>query len=574
MSKKKSGGKPKSGLTTATTALMGLVFAAVMVVVAILAVIVALIGGATGCFGGSGEGAGSGGPEPSQTALKEIPRPYLRLYREMGQRYGLDWAFLASIGAQESGHGANATRSSSGCIGVMQLCGAFTTRPVAQDGNGDGDIQLEGTDDPADSIASAANGIIELKVKPFGDKHPNSYADYRAIACRYYGACADGSANYADEVMARAVQYGFSGAGAPAPTDPQTGPQDRGPERTLAVVGDSLAVGTSDILPDVMPGWTVTTDAATSRPTADGIRRIEALGDSMPSVLAVSLGTNDDPSATRTFRQQVNRVVAAAGANRCVLWMEIRRPPLNGVSYDAFNSVLRDVARDKPNFVVVNARGELAGDGVHQTPDGYRTRARDIGRAARACIGDLEPSEADALAGSPECASATGGSGSLQGEGSPDAEALATNRNITWAHSLTQLQDLRFGRVSPRMIALLSLIAENHKITVTALASDHSPGSNHEAGRAADIAIVDDDNCYPPDQTGACWALAQDLDRIKGCLHPTELIYYFDPGPTADSFAKSDHDDHIHVGYDGPLGPRNYAPDTPPCSGQALSGGR
>ncbi len=68
MSKKKSGGKPKSGLTTATTALMGLVFAAVMVVVAILAVIVALIGGATGCFGGSGEGAGSGGPEEVEAA--------------------------------------------------------------------------------------------------------------------------------------------------------------------------------------------------------------------------------------------------------------------------------------------------------------------------------------------------------------------------------------------------------------------------------------------------------------------------------------------------------------------------
>jgi hypothetical protein len=34
-------------------------------------------------------------------------------------------------------------------------------------------------------------------------------------------------------------------------------------------------------------------------------------------------------------------------------------------------------------------------------------------------------------------------------------------------------------------------------------------------------------------------------------MHPTELIYCFDvdgPGP---AFARSDHCDHVHAGYDG-----------------------
>jgi hypothetical protein len=165
-------------------------------------------------------------------------------------------------------------------------------------------------------------------------------------------------------------------------------------------------------------------------------------------------------------------------------------------------------------------------------------------------------------------------SGSLTGAGSPDAAALASNPNITWAHPIPQLTDLRSDRVSPRLISLLALVAQRHRITITALSSDHYPGTNHEAGRAADIAIVDGDNCYPPHRSRGCWTLAQQLDQLEGCLHPTELIYYFDPGPSPDSFARPDHDDHIHVGFDGPLGARTYDPDAAPCTPAALTGRR
>lgn len=537
-----------------------------LILVAVIA-FMALFGAAKlPCFGGGG--GGGSGPEPSATAVREIPPTYLVLYRQMGTRYDVDWSFLASIGAQESDHGRNAVSSSAGCIGVMQLCGAFTQPPIAQDGNGDGDIQLEGTVDIADSIASAASGLKKLKgAPPIG----SSYAAYRKAACGYYGACADGNANYADEVMQRAVQYGFGGAGSPAPTDPSTGPTQTGPDRSLLSVGDSLAVGTQGLLRDALPGWGVKSDAKTSRPTAEGVSRLEALSDGdLPSVLAVSLGSNDSPSATQSFRQQVDRVVEIAGPNRCVLWFEIRRPPLNGVSYGGLNRVLRRVARSHDNLHIVDAVGQLAGDGVHLTSAGYRTRAKALADEARSCIGQLNPTAAG-VAATAACANAAG-AGQPEGVGNPDAAKLATNPNITWAHSPQELSDLRLGRVSPRLIALLSTIAETHKITIFALASDHKPGTNHEAGRAADIAIVDDDNCYPPNRAGACWALAQTLDRIDGCLHSTELIYYFDPGPSPDSFARSDHDDHIHVGYDGPLGPHHYAIGTPPCSQKAITG--
>ena len=166
----------------------------------------------------------------------------------------------------------------------------------------------------------------------------------------------------------------------------------------------------------------------------------------------------------------------------------------------------------------------------------------------------------------------SGGGGGLGGTGNPDAAALASNPKITFSHPGPELADLRSGRISPKLVSLLSLIAQRHTFSIFALASDHNPGSNHEAGRAVDIWMVDGDNCYPPDKSGGCWELAQELDRLDGCLHPTELIYYFDPGPAPDSFAKADHDDHIHAGFDGPLGPRRYAASVTPCSPAAITG--
>src|SRR5205807_6323006 len=81
------------------------------------------------------------------------------------------------------------------------------------DANGDGSAD---PNDPADAIFAAARILrFDKGAPPIG----GSYAAYREAACRYYGACADAAANYADQVMARAVQYGFRGGGSPAPTN-------------------------------------------------------------------------------------------------------------------------------------------------------------------------------------------------------------------------------------------------------------------------------------------------------------------------------------------------------------------
>jgi hypothetical protein len=199
-----------------------LVAAMLMLVVGVLGFVLAITGGQLGC-------SGPGGPAPTRTALTGIPPARLVLYQAAARRFDIDWAFLASVGAQECNHGSCAGDNSSGCAGPMQIAdlpgspcspgsGPTEWDRWHVDGNGDGRLDVN---DPADAIFTAARILRFDKAAPATG---GSYTAYRQAACRYYGACADPSANYADEVMTRAVQYGFRGAGAPsATTAPATG---------------------------------------------------------------------------------------------------------------------------------------------------------------------------------------------------------------------------------------------------------------------------------------------------------------------------------------------------------------
>lgn len=209
---------------------------------ALLAVLVgtlmALLGAQLACMGGGG----SAGPAPSRSARGEIPAARLRIYQAAGRRFDIDWAFLASIGTQECGNaGTCAGVNASGCAGPMQIAyvrqspcspGAEPTlwERFSVDGNGDG---TKDVNDPADAIFTAARILRDDLGAP---RAGGSYAAYRQAACRYYGACADPAANYADEVMARAVRYGFDGHGTTV-TEQQQSTASQGPVCQGAAIG-------------------------------------------------------------------------------------------------------------------------------------------------------------------------------------------------------------------------------------------------------------------------------------------------------------------------------------------------
>jgi hypothetical protein len=189
--------------------------ACLAVLVSVTATVMAVLGSDLGCLGG---GAALAQPA-THAAAREIPPERLRLYQQAGQRFDVDWAFLASIGYQECGHGTCAEVNPSGCGGPMQI--GMVRESACSPGSGPTiwerykfDADGGGADpfDPADAIFTAARML-----RPVFGLAGDSYAVYREVACSYYGACSDGVANYADEVMARAVEYGFRGKGAPPP---------------------------------------------------------------------------------------------------------------------------------------------------------------------------------------------------------------------------------------------------------------------------------------------------------------------------------------------------------------------
>ncbi len=182
--------------------------------------LMAILGGNLSCLSGSGT---TRLLEPAtRAAVKEIPPRRLRLYQQAGRRFDVDWTVLASIGTQECGTGLCAQVYPSGCGGPMQI--AIERESACSPGSGPTiwerygvDADGDGEADPftlSDAIFTAARLLrVVMGAPPIG----GAYAAYREAACNYYGACADSIVSYADEVMARAVEYGFSGKGAPAP---------------------------------------------------------------------------------------------------------------------------------------------------------------------------------------------------------------------------------------------------------------------------------------------------------------------------------------------------------------------
>lgn len=199
---------------------LGGLAACAAVLVSVTATVMAVLGSDLSCLGG-----GTALAQPvTPTAAKEIAPGRLALYRAAGRRFDIEWTFVASIGTQECNSGNCAGDNGSGCAGPMQIAdvrespcspgsGPTLWERFGLDADGDG---IADVNDPADAIFAAAH---IMRVAMHAPAAGGSYAAYHQAACNYYGACGDGVADYADEVMARAVSYGFRGKGS-RPSEP------------------------------------------------------------------------------------------------------------------------------------------------------------------------------------------------------------------------------------------------------------------------------------------------------------------------------------------------------------------
>jgi hypothetical protein len=260
-----------------------LVLLAVVPLTLVLGLSIVLIGG-DGCPDAARANPGT----LSREAERAIPLDVAEIYVAMATRWNMDVAFLASIGAQETDHGripATNEVNGSGCQGLMQLgvggaCGDYWGRNKC-DGNEDGRLLVI---DFWDNVCAAARGLRRDKGAPPAG---GSEAAYHRAACNYYGACADGAANYADEVMARAELYGFVGG---------TATDDAGPP-----VADSAGGGCNGVAIAAGDGE-FTVDPGANRPGAnlapELVGFVRRMAEFLPHPPIVTTGTNHSPTTT------------------------------------------------------------------------------------------------------------------------------------------------------------------------------------------------------------------------------------------------------------------------------------
>lgn len=157
---------------------------------------------------------------------------------------------------------------------------------------------------------------------------------------------------------------------------------------TVLDLGDSLSVGTDPYLRKRLRGYRIERRYDVGLHAYDAATIVSRSRASLPDVLVISAGTNDDPRVVSAFRRSIARILGAAGADRCVVWSTISRPPAAGATYDGFNHALVQASRQHRSLVLVGwARmvrrhpGWLSRDGVHVSVAGYRARAAAIAAA-------------------------------------------------------------------------------------------------------------------------------------------------------------------------------------------------
>lgn len=163
-----------------------------------------------------------------------------------------------------------------------------------------------------------------------------------------------------------------------------------------------------------------------------------------------------------------------------------------------------------------------------------------------------------------------------QGKGgapSPESLALLQNKNVVLDGD--GVADIKAGRIDPRVVAVLTKLSEDHKITVSCMCSDHptfttgGSVSNHHHGRGMDIAAIDG---IPVNAANPIARdIATELSSLDPSFRPDEIgTPWAISGPGY--FTDADHADHLHVGFKQAIDP-SWTPPAGPAAVPAAAPG-
>jgi membrane-bound lytic murein transglycosylase B len=429
----------------------------------------------------------------SSCATSGVPPVLIPIYNRAAATYGLGpqgASILASINGIESAFGTNMGPSSAGAVGWMQFMPS-TWESYGVDANGDG---VRDPYNPEDAIFAAARYLnaAGMPADTYNAIFAYNHADW-----------------YVADVLANAACYGALGAGVSG--------------------GFALTPQLQDFSCEPAPAWSDEIPDEYMEAFEAAASRYE-LGQRGVWTLAA-----------------VARLESNFGRGMGNAQMRLRGPlglePSEWKEYAVDGDEDGHIHRGDPDDSAATlarliwSRGSLrAGIFTHNQAQWY----------VQAVLADAEQLEG-------KChATAADWSISLPGT----VGAPINWDNLTLSNDL-ELRDITSGTLDPRIVALIGAITQQHQLTLSALRSDHSQYttsgyvSNHYFGRAMDIAAVDGVSCTDTAANAPCAELGRTLAYMPAPLHPTELIYCFDlDGPGA-AFARSDHCDHVHAGYDG-----------------------
>jgi len=200
----------------------------------------------------------------------------------------------------------------------------------------------------------------------------------------------------------------------------------------VLVVGDSLEELTSPYLRHFLPGVPITVNAVGGSNSFQILDLFEQSYEPSDSVVVFDAGTNDDPEYPQILQENLAKVAATVGPERCIVVPTIHGFTVNGVDNAGKNRVVAEFAASRPGTQTPDWAGFvhdhprlMQSDGLHPIEAGAQARAELIAEGISRCLAE-EPnapvaSGANAGAIPP---GQTGQNGEAEGQLSPSHESF------------------------------------------------------------------------------------------------------------------------------------------------------
>lgn len=165
------------------------------------------------------------------------------------------------------------------------------------------------------------------------------------------------------------------------------------PRGSVLVVGDSLEELSSPYLSHYLPGVELTVNAVGGSNTFEILALFEESYDPSQQVIVFDGGTNDNPNYPQILEENLAKVAATVGPERCMVVPTVHGYTVEGTGNEGKNSVVRRFAAARPGTQTpewagfVHEHPELMqSDGLHPIEAGSEARAGLIAQGILGCL--------------------------------------------------------------------------------------------------------------------------------------------------------------------------------------------